>query len=62
MWYGIGENWVGVGLANLESLEKILFGCLVWDRHWGRCWRPQGAARRVELSEDDADWAGRELG
>ena len=57
MWRGIG-----VGLANLGRLEKILLGCLAWDRHWGMCWRLHGAARRVDLSEDDAHWAGRELG
>jgi hypothetical protein len=60
MWRGIGEHWVGVGLANLQWPEKILFlvlrgigiGVCV-----GGC-----MALRVELSEDDADWAGRELG
>ena len=62
MWRGIGEHWVGIGLANLERLEKILLGCLARDRHWGMCWRLHGAARRVDLSEDDAHWAGRELG
>ena len=42
MWRGIGEHWVGVGLANLERLEKILLvlrgigigicvgGCMAW--------------------------------
>ena len=60
MWRGIGEHWVGVGLANLQWPEKILFlvlrgigiGVCV-----GGC-----MALCVELSEDDADWAGRELG
>ena len=25
----------GVGLANLGRLEKILLGCLAWNRHCG---------------------------
>ena len=60
MWHGIGEHWVGVGLANLQWPEKILF-LVLRGIGSGVC---VGGCRalRGEFLEDHADWAGRELG
>ena len=61
---GIGEHWDVVGSADLGRPEKISLVCLL-EIGVG-CVFGCGMAWRVDLSElteeDDADWAGWELG